>query len=77
MTGLLFVLTSLQLVLIGFGKPPDGIPAIGALHPVNAMLIFSLAGFVAWRSWALAGRVRSGSGRQSAVAIGGRSEVQP
>ena len=27
------------------------IPAVAALHPVNAMLLFALATWYAWRSW--------------------------
>jgi hypothetical protein len=48
--GLLFGLLVLQMILafIGFG-----VPAIGFLHPVNALLIFALSGMVAWREWRL------------------------
>jgi len=48
--GLLFGLLVLQFVLaiLGFG-----VPAIGFLHPVNALLIFALSGTVAWREWRL------------------------
>ena len=28
-------------------------PVIGFFHPVNALLIFTLSGMVAWREWRL------------------------
>ena len=44
----LFGLAILQVILawIGFA-----VPAIGFLHPVNALLIFALSGSLAWSSW--------------------------
>ena len=48
--GLLFGLLILQVVLawIGFG-----VPAIGFFHPVNALVLFALAGSIAWDEWRL------------------------
>ena len=48
MHGALFALLVLQMILafIGFEAP-----VIGFFHPVNALLIFTLAGLVAWREW--------------------------
>jgi hypothetical protein len=48
--GLLFGLLVLQVILawIGFG-----VPAIGFFHPVNALLLFALAGSIAWDEWRL------------------------
>jgi hypothetical protein len=43
--GVLFGLLVLQLFLAWFGFEA---PAIGFFHPVNALLIFLLAGWVAW-----------------------------
>jgi hypothetical protein len=59
MHGLLFGLLVLQLLLAWFGFEA---PVIGFLHPVNALLLFTLSGTVAWREW----RLRSGE--QPAVA---------
>ncbi len=46
--GALAGLLVLQVLLawIGFG-----VPQIGFLHPINAMLIFTLAGWIAWSEW--------------------------
>ena len=46
--GLLALLLVLQVILawIGFEEP-----VVGFLHPVNALLIFSLAGWIAWDQW--------------------------
>ena len=46
--GVLFALLILQVLLawIGFG-----VPAIGFLHPVNALLIFGLLGWVTSNEW--------------------------
>jgi hypothetical protein len=30
-----------------------GVPAIGFFHPVNALLIFLVAGWIAWDEWRL------------------------
>ncbi|MGH3134534.1 MAG: hypothetical protein ACRDNY_12495 [Gaiellaceae bacterium] len=48
--GVLFGLLILQMLLAWFGF---GVPAIGFLHPVNALLLFLLAGWVAWDEWRL------------------------
>ena len=47
--GLLFLLLILQMVLagVGFEAPEIG----GFLHPVNALLIFTVAGWIAWDEW--------------------------
>jgi hypothetical protein len=46
--GVLFALLILQLLLawIGFG-----VPAVGFLHPVNALVIFSLLGWIVSDEW--------------------------
>jgi Family of unknown function (DUF6220) len=44
----LAVLLILQIVLAAVGEDT---PAIGALHPVNALLILALSFFLAWRAW--------------------------
>jgi hypothetical protein len=46
--GLLSGLLILQVILawIGFG-----VPALGILHPVNALLLFALAGWIVWDEW--------------------------
>ena len=38
----------LQVLLAWFGF---GVPAIGALHPINALAIFALSGSIAWAAW--------------------------
>jgi hypothetical protein len=43
--GLLFGLLVLQVLLAWFGF---GVPAIGFLHPINALLIVGLAGMISW-----------------------------
>jgi hypothetical protein len=48
--GVLFGLLVLQLFLAWFGF---GVPAIGFFHPVNALLIFLVAGWIAWDEWRL------------------------
>ena len=48
--GVLFGLLVLQMFLAWFGF---GVPAIGFFHPVNALLIFGLAGWIAWDEWRL------------------------
>lgn len=60
--GLLFGLLVLQVILawIGFG-----VPAIGFLHPVNALLLFALAGSIAWDEW----RLRRGTPGTAAPAV--------
>ena len=50
MHGTLFGLLIVQLLLAWFGYEA---PVIGFLHPVNALLIFALAGNLAWREWRL------------------------
>ncbi len=46
---ILFVLFLLQvLVLAAVGR---SVPALGSLHPINALLIFGLSGSLAHRAW--------------------------
>ena len=47
-TFVLAVLLILQIVLAAVGEDT---PGIGALHPVNALLILALSWFLAWRAW--------------------------
>jgi hypothetical protein len=47
-TFLLAVLLILQIILAAVGEDT---PAIGALHPVNAIVILALSWFLAWRAW--------------------------
>lgn len=47
-TAILFGLVILQVLLAWFGYE---VPAIGFLHPVNALLLFSLSGWLAWTAW--------------------------
>lgn len=58
--GLLFLLLILQMFLAWFGFEA---PVIGFFHPVNALIIFLLAGGIAWDEW----RLRK-AGRAAAVA---------
>jgi hypothetical protein len=44
----LAVLLILQIILAAVGEDT---PAVGALHPVNALLILGLSWFLAWRAW--------------------------
>ncbi len=46
--GVLFALLILQVLLAWIG---GGVPAIGSLHPVNALLIFGLLGWVTSSEW--------------------------
>ena len=46
--GLLFLLLVLQVIL---AIASYSTPVIGFLHPVNALLIFTLAGWIAWGEW--------------------------
>ncbi|MBA3432513.1 MAG: hypothetical protein H0U08_00295 [Actinobacteria bacterium] len=48
--GLLFALLILQVLLAWFGFEA---PVIGFFHPVNALLIFGLAGSIAFGEWRL------------------------
>jgi hypothetical protein len=57
--GVLFALLVLQVLLAWFGF---GVPAIGFFHPVNALAIFALSGWIAWDEW------QRRRGLQSAVA---------
>ena len=50
MHGLLFGLLVLQLLLAWFGFEA---PIIGFFHPVNALVITFLAGWVGWTEWQL------------------------
>ena len=42
------VLMVVQILLAGAG---EDVPFVGSFHPVNALLIFGLAGSLAWREW--------------------------
>lgn len=44
----LAVLMILQIILAAVGEDT---PAIGALHPINALVILALSFFLAWRAW--------------------------
>ena len=46
--GLLALLLIVQLFLAWFGFEE---PVIGIFHPVNALVLFSLAGWTAWDEW--------------------------
>lgn len=46
--GVLAGLLVLQVVLAWIGY---AVPGIGALHPVNALLLFGLSGSIAYRQW--------------------------
>ena len=46
--GVLFLLLVLQLFLAWFGFES---PYIGFFHPVNALVLFSLSGWIAWDEW--------------------------
>jgi hypothetical protein len=48
LTGLLFGLLIVQVLLAWFGFE---VPAIGFFHPVNALLIFALSGYLASTEW--------------------------
>ena len=48
--GVLFLLLILQVLLAWFGF---GVPAIGFFHPVNALAISLLTGWIAWDEWRL------------------------
>ena len=58
MHGTLFALLVLQMILAFIGFE---VPVIGFFHPVNALLIFGLAGLVAWRGVAAAQEAAAGS----------------
>jgi hypothetical protein len=47
-TATLFGLLILQVLLAWFGFE---VPVIGFFHPVNALVIFALSGWIAWTSW--------------------------
>ncbi len=54
------VLGFLQIVLAAAGEDA---PVVGALHPVNALLMLGLAGYLAygaWRRWPVTGGVPAG-----------------
>jgi len=46
--GILFLLFVLQVILAGVGF---SFPALGFLHPINALVIFTLAGSIVYTSW--------------------------
>ena len=46
--GLLALLLVIQVLLAWIGSEE---PVVGFLHPVNALLIFTVAGWIAWGEW--------------------------
>ena len=46
--GLLALLLVIQVLLAWIGSEQ---PVVGFLHPVNALLIFTVAGWIAWGEW--------------------------
>ena len=48
--GVLFGLLILQVLLAWTGGT---VPAVGFFHPVNALVLFLLSGWVAWNEWQL------------------------
>jgi hypothetical protein len=48
LTGILFVLTAIQMVLPELGRK---VPALGWLHPIDALAIYALAATLAHRAW--------------------------
>jgi len=54
LTALLLVLMAVQfaLAVVGF----LGVPAIGGLHGINALVMVGLGGWLTWKSWAFGGR---------------------
>ena len=50
MHGVLFGLLILQVLLAWFGFAS---PVIGFFHPINALVLVALSGWVAWREWQL------------------------
>ena len=48
LTGLLFLLLFVQVVLAALG----GTPVLGGLHGINALILISLAGYLMGRNWA-------------------------
>jgi hypothetical protein len=49
--GATFGLAVLMLLQIILGAAGEDTPALGALHPVNAVLILALSLFLTWRAW--------------------------
>jgi|SRR5689334_15137869 hypothetical protein len=49
--GLSFLLMALYIVQTLLPVFKTSIPAVAALHPVNAMLLFALAAWFAWTAW--------------------------
>ena len=45
---MLFLLLVLQVFLAWFGFES---PYLGFFHPVNALVLFSLSGWIAWDEW--------------------------
>jgi hypothetical protein len=52
--GLLALLLVIQVILAWIG---EGVPQLGFLHPINAMFIFTLSGWIAWSEWKTSRRV--------------------
>jgi hypothetical protein len=46
--GVLFGLLFLQVILAEIGR---AVAELGFLHPVNALMIFTVAGWIAWSEW--------------------------
>jgi hypothetical protein len=46
--GLLFGLLVIQVILAWIG---GSVPELGFLHPINALLIFTVAGWISWSEW--------------------------
>jgi hypothetical protein len=49
--GATFGLALLMLLQIILGGAGEDAPVLGALHPLNALLILALSSFLAWRAW--------------------------
>lgn len=49
--GISALLLVLYVVQTSLPYAKDDIPAIAALHPVNAMVLFALAAWFAWTAW--------------------------
>jgi hypothetical protein len=60
--GLLALLLVIQVILAWIG---ESVPGLGFLHPINAMFIFTLAGWISWSEWKTSRRI----GQPSAPAV--------
>ena len=54
LTALLLVLMAVQfgLAVVGF----QGVPAVGGLHGINALVLIGLGGWLTWKNWAFGRR---------------------